>query len=182
MNSSNPRRSGLLLLIYREYNYKNYRCQGASMNKTTHSVGLISQALGIFKSKSKKVSSSTARRRGVGRSARSNNPANRYPHRSASISSEHSSCACEAVEIINGKRFLLNEIPPLPLPDCTTPNCKCAYVRHKDRRGISSNRRALFSLNTDLHAIGGDLERRLVKGRRASDEPSFASEANLDIA
>ena len=155
------------------------------MNKTTHSGSILGQALGIFKSKPKKISSRGGRKQSTGndgRSGRKNRPIEQYPHRSASISSERSSCTCEAVELIDDKRFLLNEVPPLPLPDCTSPNCKCAYVRHSDRRGFSSDRRALFSLNADLYAIGGDIEKRQLKGRRISDEPSFASDGDLDIS
>jgi hypothetical protein len=153
------------------------------MDKTSN---VFSQAFGLFKSKPKNISARTARAssaRKMGATARARGPVKHYSYRSASVSAERSSCRCEAVEAISGHRFLLSDVPPIPLPNCTSPNCKCAYIRHNDRRSFSGDRRALFSLNTDLHAIGGKQELRQKKGRRRSDEPTFAaSDADLEMA
>lgn len=57
-------------------------------------------------------------------------------------------CACDAVQrmetrlflwnkpplYLETKRFLSGEAPPLPLPNCTAPRCRCCYVHYEDRR------------------------------------------------
>jgi len=46
--------------------------------------------------------------------------------------------ACPAAEGLRNKRFLSDEAPRLPLPDCSSPwRCKCKYRHHADRRAIS---------------------------------------------
>lgn len=42
--------------------------------------------------------------------------------------------SCTAVDALNGKRFLPNEIPDLPLPGCTAEACSCSYELFEDRR------------------------------------------------
>jgi hypothetical protein len=46
----------------------------------------------------------------------------------------HYGNACEAVEKLEGKRFLSKEAPRLPLPGCGAEHCRCRYVHFKDRR------------------------------------------------
>lgn len=41
---------------------------------------------------------------------------------------------CEAVQALAGQRYLCDEAPRLPLPDCDQPICDCTYRRHPDRR------------------------------------------------
>ncbi|MDX1482052.1 MAG: hypothetical protein R3315_10265 [Woeseiaceae bacterium] len=48
--------------------------------------------------------------------------------------------ACRAALSVAGKKFLVNEIPQLPLPDCDRQNCTCSYELQEDRR--SARRRA----------------------------------------
>ena len=48
--------------------------------------------------------------------------------------------ACRAALAVAGRKFLVNEIPQLPLPDCDNPNCFCSYELQEDRR--SARRRA----------------------------------------
>ena len=44
-------------------------------------------------------------------------------------------CKCAAVAAIEGRRFLSEEAPPLPLTDCEIPRlCRCVYVHFSDRR------------------------------------------------
>ena len=43
--------------------------------------------------------------------------------------------ACRAAAAIAGQRFLSEEAPVLPLPDCDTPReCRCVYQHFTDRR------------------------------------------------
>ena len=43
--------------------------------------------------------------------------------------------ACAAFTEIKDQRFLCNQAPMLPLPDCTNPSaCKCIYQHLDDRR------------------------------------------------
>jgi hypothetical protein len=42
--------------------------------------------------------------------------------------------ACAAVRQVEAKRFLTNEAPPLPLPNCTVKNCGCRFIHFNDRR------------------------------------------------
>jgi len=44
------------------------------------------------------------------------------------------SAACKAVTMLEGKRFLSMDAPPLPLPDCDAKNCRCRYIYFDDRR------------------------------------------------
>jgi hypothetical protein len=45
--------------------------------------------------------------------------------------------ACPAAEGLRDKRFLSDEAPPLPLPECSSPRlCKCIYCHYSDRRAI----------------------------------------------
>ncbi len=57
---------------------------------------------------------------------------------------------CSAVRAIRGKRFLSNEVPPLPLPECDARKCRCTYELFADRRRSSA-------INSGLpvdHAVG----------------------------
>ena len=42
--------------------------------------------------------------------------------------------ACPAAHALEGRRFLPEEAPKLPLPDCNQAECDCAYRHHGDRR------------------------------------------------
>lgn len=45
--------------------------------------------------------------------------------------------ACRATEGLRDKRFLSDEAPPLPLPECSSPwRCKCIYRHYPDRRAV----------------------------------------------
>lgn len=42
--------------------------------------------------------------------------------------------ACEAVRMLQGRRFLAAEAPRLPLSGCGMAGCSCVYEHFKDRR------------------------------------------------
>jgi hypothetical protein len=94
-------------------------------------------------------------------------------YRSAEIVFEE--CACDAVMTISGTRFLVNDVPRIPVSDCTLPNCKCSYVRYNDRRSWTEERRALFSLRTKVYAASSDEERRKKSDRRVDEGPLVES-------
>jgi len=59
------------------------------------------------------------------------------PRRSSefhAVSIKYVSSACEAARSMKDKRFLSNEAPRLPLPDCDVVQCKCRFVHYRDRR------------------------------------------------
>ena len=88
-------------------------------------------------------------------------------YRAASILA--SRCACDAVRIVEGRRYLAAEAPRLPLQDCSAERCTCRYVRYEDRRSSQGDRRALYSLQTDLYGLSGQPDRRTRQGRRRAD-------------
>ena len=63
-----------------------------------------------------------------------------YPFRAASI--RCGGVRCKAAEAMRGERLLLNEVPSLPLVNCTSEKCSCVYVHHPDRR--TGNMRSTF--------------------------------------
>ena len=92
----------------------------------------------------------------------------RSPYQASSIRA--SSCGCSAVKALGKQRFLTSgAVPKLPLPECCAATCECRYVRHEDRRTSQGDRRALYSLQTDLYTAGDSAERRDRQGRRESD-------------
>lgn len=50
------------------------------------------------------------------------------------VSIKSVSSACEAALLLKDKRFLSNDAPQLPLPDCDAARCKCRFVHYQDRR------------------------------------------------
>jgi hypothetical protein len=92
-----------------------------------------------------------------------------FPYRAAEIVIQKN--ACKAVLGLTGNRFLMDEVPHIPVPDCTSRKCTCTYLRHNDRRNKNGNRRAEFSKLTNAYAVIGNSERRGVRGRRVDDMP-----------
>jgi hypothetical protein len=73
---------------------------------------------------------------------------------------------CPAVEGLGPKRFLADEAPRLPLPECSSAwRCKCVYHHFSDRR--EGPRRAAERDGLGRPWIGA--ERRETRGRRADD-------------
>ena len=95
-------------------------------------------------------------------------PSTRSPYLATSIS--FSRCGCNAAKAVAKTRFLTSgTVPKLPLAECSAAKCDCRYVRHGDRRSSQGNRRAIYSLQTDLYTLGTESERRMKRGRRESD-------------
>jgi hypothetical protein len=77
--------------------------------------------------------------------------------------------SCEAVEEINGERFLVEVAPQLPLDACAKERCKCKYLHHQDRRDNDDDRRALYGIKSEFYEYTSKQDRRVKRGRRASD-------------
>jgi hypothetical protein len=43
---------------------------------------------------------------------------------------------CEEARRCSGRRFLIPEVPRLPLRDCGSPHCECKYRHYDDRRAM----------------------------------------------
>jgi hypothetical protein len=71
--------------------------------------------------------------------------------------------ACEAAKQLTDKRFLSNEAPKLPLPECAASTCHCRYAHYEDRRD-GEERRALFK---GEHSTGSE-RRAASRDRRRS--------------
>ena len=48
--------------------------------------------------------------------------------------------ACDAAKEMDGRRFLSNAAPRLPLPNCDSLDCRCRFAHHKDRRARKDRR------------------------------------------
>jgi len=71
---------------------------------------------------------------------------------------------CRAVGAIAGQRYLSDEAPLIPLPDCETPrDCRCVYEHFADRR-TDTRRESDIGLPSRYHAD----DRRAFK-RRVTD-------------
>ena len=103
-------------------------------------------------------------------------PAGKY--HAVSINYGHS--GCPAVKALNSRRFLTRgKVPTLPVANCTAATCTCGYVRHADRRSTQGNRRAMFSMQSELYGLEGERDRRAKRGRRASDWAHDAAADNI---
>jgi hypothetical protein len=73
---------------------------------------------------------------------------------------------CAAVEKIRGHRYLTLEAPKLPLPDCSSNDCRCILLPEDDRRAGFDRRDDRFSAYGDFdeqkieHGRGERTERR----------------------
>jgi hypothetical protein len=76
---------------------------------------------------------------------------------------------CEAVNKLPQRRYLVDEAPLLPLPDCTVERCNCRYNHHQDRREPEHERRASLVAATTKQASEGGRDRRRPRGRRRAD-------------
>lgn len=69
---------------------------------------------------------------------------------------------CVAARALAGRRLLSSEAPTLPVPGCTSANCRCSYAHYDDRR--VEDRREMYrsrQMHDDMRP-----ERRLRKDRR----------------
>lgn len=72
--------------------------------------------------------------------------------------------ACAAAREVDGRRFLADSAPMLPLRNCSNASCRCHYRHYDDRR--SHQDRRVLPYNPHAHKMG---ERRSGTGRRMSD-------------
>jgi len=78
--------------------------------------------------------------------------------------------ACPAAKELQGRRFLSNEAPSLPLPECRAVTCRCHFMHHEDRRS-GKDRRSPFGAGGLAGATGRyEKERRQQDDRRADDD------------
>jgi hypothetical protein len=68
--------------------------------------------------------------------------------------------ACFRAEAISGIRFLVDEAPLLPMPNCAAETCTCRYFHFRDRRSFLGNRRS----STGLEGVSD--RPRFVRDRR----------------
>jgi hypothetical protein len=79
--------------------------------------------------------------------------------------------SCEAVRAIAGQRFLPEEAPLVPLPDCDEPNCDCTYRRFDDRRNDIRRAGDLgFAVFSIMVQEKNDRRRPAAPGRRSADQ------------
>jgi hypothetical protein len=76
--------------------------------------------------------------------------------------------SCASAALCRNKRFLSDEAPGLPLPDCENRDqCRCVYRHLEDRRnGLRRTADMSGSLPSDTPKIN----RREKRGRRAQDK------------
>lgn len=86
------------------------------------------------------------------------------------VSMRYSVNACDAAKAITGRRFLSSDAPRLPLPGCDSPDCRCKYTHHADRRS-GDDRRTPYDTGTfaKYGASAAQIERRERKDRRQHD-------------
>jgi hypothetical protein len=85
------------------------------------------------------------------------------PYRAVSIEPDELDC-CDVAREQSGTRYLCNEAPMLPLPDCSnSQQCRCKYQHWNDRR--QEDRRALMSSMASQYYSGD--ERRTSNDRRS---------------
>lgn len=98
------------------------------------------------------------------RPLRDQTPDNSYP----AVSVRCAPGGCDAAKALKGQRFLCQEAPDLPVPECASGVCGCRYQHHTDRRSGNNGRRNLQQPGTeDGLSPRADLREGL--GRRASD-------------
>ncbi len=74
--------------------------------------------------------------------------------------------ACDPVLALKGTRFLSDQAPPLPLPDCPyASTCRCVYQHFADRRAGPRRQEEM----TGSRSVRPNVERRIGRGRRKTD-------------
>ncbi len=89
------------------------------------------------------------------------------------VSIRFESNACKAARAMEGRRFLSNAAPRLPLPECDVLDCNCRFIHHKDRR-TGRDRRSPFGPG-GMGGGTGRFEQEQRKGgdRRKTDAERF---------
>ena len=107
-------------------------------------------------------------------SAQNNSGQNRRTRGGASnpfhaVSIEPAQEGCLAADTIKAQRFLSEDAPGLPLPDCIAEGCDCKYIHHTDRRDGSRDRRLVQTKESRESEVWMLRERRNTGGRRYED-------------
>ena len=89
----------------------------------------------------------------------------RAPERFSAVEIRPRSGACAAAHALEGKRFLANQCPTLPLAGCTKKRCDCSFAKRSDRR-VDDRRWGPGGLGA---ALFSKAERRKRAGRRDAD-------------
>jgi len=76
---------------------------------------------------------------------------------------------CSAVRTVQSYRFLSEEAPGLPLPQCDQATCGCKYKHHSDRRSGARDRRYAEAKANELAEFWQLKNRRSTVGRRGGD-------------
>lgn len=116
---------------------------------------LITRALGLFSREEPKQTSAK--------------PMPKPVQKFHAVSIEPGRNCCHAARQLQGKRFLSQEAPALPLKMCSNDECTCHYAHHADRRVGPRRARdmgvAIDGWLEEDHRTGG-------RGRRKTDKPS----------
>ncbi len=141
------------------------------MKKSSRNSSLLSSVFKVFRGGSGQGAAEAAsktRSRSQEKYARQRDADLSFPYRAAEIVVEKR--ACNAVLGLAGTRFLMDEVPHIPVRGCDARKCSCIYLHHEDRRDNSGDRRAEFSALTQAYNTNlGNPERRGGRGRRVSD-------------
>jgi hypothetical protein len=89
-------------------------------------------------------------------------PQHRNPWHCVSI--QCGTSPCSSARHLQGRRFLSDDAPPLPLPYCDGRTCACRFRHFSDRR--VGDRRALPSFAAAVWATSGKNEQRVHRERR----------------
>ncbi len=75
---------------------------------------------------------------------------------------------CQAAETVADQRFLIEQIPKLPLANCDAAQCGCGYERFDDRRADFRRASDLgYDMASQLHS--DDCRSSTSPGRRSKD-------------
>lgn len=88
-------------------------------------------------------------------------------YRGVQVVADSETC-CQAANAVEGQRFLLSQVPMLPLAECDAADCRCTYERFDDRR---TDVRRASDVAFDLAGQFQEQEDRLeaAPGRRDND-------------
>ena len=113
----------------------------------------------FFTGGGKKQASTNAKRSATGRS-----------FAAVEVIPQEAAC-CEAVQGLSGERFLAENAPLFPLPECDREQCNCRYRRYQTRR-TDTRRDADLGLDsaTEIYRQTGKCRRSGARGRRATDK------------
>ena len=81
--------------------------------------------------------------------------------------------ACAAAKELEGRRFLSNAAPSLPLAECDVADCKCRYKHYADRRSREDRRNPYGASSFGGAASKTGEERRRSEDRRKDPDSNL---------